>query len=173
VLELKQSRRSALYGLTPPVSKPDPSSGNRSSRRQAAAVDKAARIVDAQRIQVAGGNQYYGEVSMNGQSFLVSERSPFKSKIDLDDLDEAGFAEYARICGSVLGQVHARSDEDTGVMRGQAENRILASVRPELFRCDIARFAQMAADRVIRDYRLFCKDHALGAFDFMNAMEQP
>ncbi|MBX9603913.1 MAG: DUF2252 domain-containing protein [Bryobacteraceae bacterium] len=170
ILEMKQARRSAMSGLTPNASGTgEARNGKRRTRR----MNDAARVVQAHRMQIAGGNQYLGEVEMNGQSFLVSERSPYKGKMDLKGLTQAEFLEYARICGSVLAQVHARSDEDTGAMTGQAENRILSAVRPEVFRSDIARFAEVAADRVTRDYRLFRKDHGLRAFEFVKAMEQP
>lgn len=161
LLEMKQTRRSALFGLTPPV-----------QDAESKPAGEAERVVFAQRIHVAGGDRYYGEVSHDGHSFLVRERSPYKGKIDVDDLSYGELCEYARICGATLSQVHARSDEDTGVMQGQAETRILQSVRPELFRSDIARFAEVAGDRVCRDYDLFVKDQARGAFDFVSAIDR-
>ena len=162
LLEVKQSRRSALAGLVPPS--PDQQPQNASG--------EAERVVYAHRIHVAGGDRYYGEVSMNGHSYLVRERSPFKAKIEVKHLDEAGMQEYADICGSTLAQVHARSDEDTGVGKGQAETRILECLRPELFRSDVTRFAELAAKRVCRDYKLFLKDHAKGAFNFVGAIDR-
>jgi uncharacterized protein (DUF2252 family) len=151
ILEIKQARRSALYGLTP-------------NTRQAEG--EAERIVEAHQIHVAGGDRYYGQVEIDGTSFLVRERSPFKAKIDLEKLDEKSMGDYADICGVVLAQVHARSDEDTGVEgEGQAEQRILSSIRPKLFVDDMVRFSEVAGSRVIGDYRHFRKDHALQAFN--------
>ena len=134
-------------------------------------VESRARCL-AQRVHLSGGDRYYGEVTIDGRSFLVRERSPFKGKIDVDDLSESGLREYAHICGLALAQVHARSDEDTGVMKGQAEIRILQSIRPQLFRSDMAKFAEVAADRVERDYKLFLKDHAKSAFNFVSAIDE-
>lgn len=98
----------------------------------------------------AHGDRYYGEVTTHGKSFLVRERSPYKGKIDLKKLSEC---ELGEVQLSAESQVHARSDEDTAVMHGQAEMRILAQ-------------------RVERDYELFLKDHAKGTFDFVSAVDQ-
>jgi uncharacterized protein (DUF2252 family) len=157
ILELKQARRSALHGLTP----------------SARAVEgEAQRIVEAHQIHLAGGDRYYGQVDFDGTSFLVRERSPYKAEVDLEELDEEGMNAYADVCGLVLAQVHARSDEDTGVeQEGQAEHRILSSIRPKLFVDDMVRFAETAADQVVCDFKLFRKDHALQAFDFVKAIE--
>jgi uncharacterized protein (DUF2252 family) len=165
LLEIKQARRSALYGLTaapPEGSIPAPPAGNGQG-------GEGSRVVYAHRIHVAGGDRYYGEVSIDGESFLVREFSPFKGKIDLQSLSRSELREYAHICGTTLAQVHARSDEDTGAMKGQAETRILESIRPTLFRGDVVRFAEEAARGVYRDYAFFSRDHKKGAFQFMAA----
>ncbi|MDX2149102.1 MAG: DUF2252 family protein [Bryobacteraceae bacterium] len=182
LLEIKQSRRSALHGLTPPVpedqqAKAPAPQGNgtkrsRKNRSPRAASGAADRVVYAKRIHLSGGDPYYGEVSMGGESFLVRELSPYKGRLDLKTLSSTELGEYADICGVTLAQVHARSDEDTGVMRGQAETRILQSIRPALFCGDIARFAEHAARRVEHDYALFRKDHSKGAFNFVSAVDE-
>jgi uncharacterized protein (DUF2252 family) len=172
LLEIKQTRRSALFGLTPPGANHRTGPARRRKYEPSGPSSEADRVVYAQRIHVSGGDRYYGEVVIEGESFLVRERSPFKGKIDLKKLSEGELGEYADICGVTLAQVHARSDEDTGVMHGQAETRILQSVRPELFCGDVVRFAENAADRVERDYALYLKDHAKGAFNFVSVIDQ-
>lgn len=157
ILELKHTRRSVLYGLTPA---PDDSE------------DKAERTDKAQTVHLVGGDPYHGFVEMDGRSYLVRERSPFKDDIDVDDLGEDAMQEHADICGHVLAQAHARSDEDTGVMEGQAEIKILESIHPPLFREDVVRFAKAAAKRLKKDWKLFKKDHALGAFQFSGAEDE-
>ena len=52
-------------------------------------------------------------------------------------------------------------------MEGDAEQRILASIRTEVFVDDVVRFSHVAAKRILADYKLFRKDHELGAFSFM------
>lgn len=151
ILELKQSRRSALFGLV--------------GHGLTIADDRAGRIRIAQDIHLVGGDPFYGQTTLDGKSFLVRERSPFKNSIDLDDLDVDGMIEYAAICGRVLAQAHARSDEDTGIMEGNAEAAILASLAPEVFCADIARFAERGADRIEADYEGYVEDFAKGEFD--------
>ncbi|HMB89343.1 MAG TPA: DUF2252 family protein [Rhodothermales bacterium] len=155
ILELKQARTSALRGLIPD----DPDTDT----------DEAEQIVKAQRVHLAGGDPFYGRAEIDGTPFLVRERSPFKDDIDLEDLDVSEMKTYARICGKTLAQTHARSDEDTGIMEGDAEKRILSSISPDIFVDDITRFAKTAAKRLYRDYKLFKEDHKLGAFTFVHS----
>lgn len=154
ILEVKQTRRSVLYGLA--VNGLDKAEND----------DQAGRIVRSHRVHLVGGDPYYGHVDIDGQSFLVRERSPFKEEIDVEDLEYEELGEYAAICGQILAQTHARSDEDTGVMEGSAEERILAALEPTLFTTDIAHFAQVAAKQLRKDWEMFKEDHQLGAFNF-------
>ena len=97
LLELKQARRSALDGLVPPSEH---------------LVDgDADRVVHGQRVQLVSGDRFYGSIKHRGISFLVRERSWFRDDIDLDDLSFKQWRHYARICGEVLAQAHALSDE--------------------------------------------------------------
>ncbi len=153
ILELKQARCSAIHGLVV---------------HDGAEEGEAERIVQSQEIHLVGGDPFYGQVEIDDQSFLVRERSPYKDEIDVDDLDEDELREYARICGEVLAQTHARSDEDTGIMEGDAEKRILSSIIPKLFCQDIIRFAHLATKRIKRDFKSFKQDHKLGVFQFLD-----
>ncbi|MCA9973924.1 MAG: DUF2252 family protein [Anaerolineales bacterium] len=153
ILEMKQARRSVLYGLVPD----DDMEASR-----------APDIVTAQHIHLVGGDPYYGNVNMDDHSFLVRERSPYKDDVDVDDLDKKELKRYAHICGRTLAQTHARSDEDTGIMEGDAEKRILSAIIPEVFIDDVVRFAQTAAKRIQKDYELFQADLKLGAFEFLH-----
>jgi uncharacterized protein (DUF2252 family) len=155
ILEFKQSRRSALFGLV--------------GHELSIANDRAGRIQIAQDVHLVGGDPFYGQTILNGMSFLVRERSPFKNSYDVDDLDADTLRDYAEICGRVLAQSHARSDEDTGIMEGNAEAAILATLTPKVFRADMIRFGEYAADRICADHKGFKKDFAKGAFKF----EQP
>ena len=157
ILEMKQARRSVLHGLVPFAEGTDS--------------EKAKQVVQAHSIHLAGGDPFYGRATYDDHEFLVRERSPFKDDIDVDGLDADGLTEYADICGRTLAQPHARSDEDTGVMEGNAEEKILSSIKPKLFADDVVRFAQRAAHRIVKDWKLFKKDHALGAFEFLHSGE--
>lgn len=161
ILEMKQTRRSALYGLVPANDITPDSDADDS--------DSARRVVAAHQVHLVGGDPLYGFAEIDGQSFLVRERSPFKDEIDVEDLDADGLAEYADICGQALAQPHARSDAETGIMTGSAEKRILSSIIPELFCADVVDFAEIAARRVYDDHALFRRDHACGAFQYWDS----
>lgn len=150
IMEFKHSRHSALEGLTP------------GDTRQASG--KAERIVWAQQIHLVGGDPYYGYTTLDQQSFMVRERSPYKNNIDTDTLNYDELKTYANICGKTLAQIHARSDADTGVSEHCAEQQILASIDPASFPGDIARFAETGARRLLADYEAFKKDHRRGVF---------
>lgn len=156
VLELKQARRSALYGLVP---------------RHAAADDDAAapqgeRVVHAQQVHLVNGDPLYGSAEIEGTSFMVRERSPFKYEVDTARLDRDSLVAYAGICGQALAQPHARSDAGTGDTGAGTEHQILASVHPALFRDDVVVFAEETAARVATDFGLFRRDRDLGAFRY-------
>ncbi|QDU37503.1 hypothetical protein Mal4_18170 [Maioricimonas rarisocia] len=163
VLEMKQTRRSALYGLVPNHRSLD--GGNGQSEGEMSG--EAGRIVQSHQIHLVGGDPYYGETTLDERNFLVRERSPLKDDIDVDDLSHSELKEYASICGRTLAIAHARCDEDTGLIEGDAEKEILGSVNREVFTGDIVRFSECAVRRLRRDHRMFCKDHAAGAFEFI------
>ncbi|CAN5482000.1 hypothetical protein BH11ACT7_BH11ACT7_30280 [soil metagenome] len=150
LLEFKQARRSALEGLVPPAEH---------------LVDgNADRVVHGQRVQLVSGDRFYGSIRHQGISFLVRERSWFRDDIDLDDLSFKQWRRYAQICGAVLAQAHALSD-DAGLVDHDVEPDIVEAIGiPDLFVNDILRFAEEADDRCADDHQGFCADHALGAF---------
>ena len=150
----RTTRRSALAGLTPI----DP---EKAQEQEDAA---AERVVTSHHVHLVGGDAYFGHVTIDDTSFLVKERSPYKDDIDIDELSASTMAEYAGICGHTLAAAHARCDEDSGIMEGDAEKKILSSLEPEVFIDDIVRFTEEAARRLKRDFRHFRHDHALGAF---------
>ncbi len=156
VLELKQARRSALYGLVPRSAIADEDADGA----------QGARIAHAQHVHLVNGDPLYGAAEVDGTSFLVRERSPFKHEVSTADLDRDALLTYAGICGQALAQPHARSDEETGVMAGSAEHKILASVHQELFVDDVVCFTEQAAVRVLDDFEMFRRDRDLGAFRY-------
>ncbi|MGY1827945.1 DUF2252 family protein [Blastococcus sp. SYSU DS0541] len=150
LLEFKRARRSALSGLVPP-------SGYE--------VDgQADRIRHAQRVHLVSGDVFYGSVDIDGESFMVRERAPYRDDIGLGSLSPREWKQYAGICGRVLAHTHAMSDE-TGNVDYDVEPAILDAIgNRDLFVDDVLRFAEEAADRVRRDHGYFTADHALGAF---------
>lgn len=150
ILELKQARRSALAGLAP--------------QSQYEQHGEADRVVNAQAVHLVGGDPFYGHATIDGQSFLVRERSPFKNDIDLEDLSKKQWRSYAEACGRSLAQAHALAD-DSGAVEQDIEPLILEAVgEPDLFIDDICRFADDAIERIYADHEFFIADHELGAF---------
>lgn len=150
IIELKQARRSALAGLTPPSD---------------FGVDGAGdRITDAARVQLVNGDAFFGHVDFEDMSFMTRERSPYKNEIELADLSKSEWRDYAGLCGQTLAHAHALSD-DAGERTVDIEPLILQAAGPvDLFVDDILGFAVEAADRLRRDHAYFRADHRLGAF---------
>jgi uncharacterized protein (DUF2252 family) len=150
IIEFKQARRSALAGLAPPS--------------EYAVDGNAERITHAHGVHLVRGDRFYGAIEMDGLSFMVRERAPYRDDIDLDELSKKQWRSYARICGASLAQSHALSDE-AGLVDHDVEPDVLTAIGPEdLFVEDIVGFATEAADRVRSDHAHFRADHALGAF---------
>ncbi len=96
---------------------------------------------------------------------MSRERAPYRDDIDLDDLSDKSWKQYARVCGAALAQSHALSD-DLGEIDYDVEPSIVAAASPRnLFIADIVRFTEEAADRLKGDHAFFREDHAHGAFD--------
>jgi uncharacterized protein (DUF2252 family) len=151
VLEMKQARRSALDGLTPPSDLRLDGEGE--------------RIAEAHHLQVVGGDVFYGSIHYDGVSYMIRERAPYRDDVDLDDLSKKEWKAYARICGQSLAQTHALTD-DAEHIDVDIEPLIMEAIgRPELFVDDVVRWAVEAADRVRADHGAFRTDHALGAFE--------
>lgn len=156
LLEFKQARRSALEGLVPPSAH--------------VVVGDADRVVHGQRVQLVSGDRFYGSIKHQGISFLVRERSWFRDDIDLDDLSFGKWREYAELCGGLLAQAHALSDE-AGLVDHDVEPEIVAAIGlDDLFVDDIVRFAAEADARNNGDHKAFRADHALGAFRRVDVM---
>lgn len=118
ILEFKQAKRSALRGLVPPFEKT-----KRQKVKQSEGEQAAREVVRAHDVHLVGGDPLYGHATVDGRSFVVRERSPYKTAISVKKLAADELETYACICGAVLAQTHSRSDEDTGVQKGEAETR--------------------------------------------------
>ena len=151
IIEFKRARRSALHGLVPAS---DFDAGTR-----------AARVSHGQSVQLARGDVFFGAVEIDGESFMSRERAPFRDDIDLDELSDKTWKQYAGVCGAALAQAHALSD-DLGEVDYAVEPSIVAALRPvPLFIADILQFTEEAAARIEVDHRNFCEDHEKGAFE--------
>ncbi len=150
IIEFKQARRSALAGLVPPSD--FVLDGN------------AERISHAQGVHLVRGDRFYGAAELDGLSFMVRERAPYREKIDLAKLSKQQWSTYAAICGRSLAHSHALSDE-SGLLDYDIEPAILAAIGvDEVFAEDIVDFSASSAERVRQDHEYFRSDHRRGAF---------
>jgi len=153
IIEFKRARRSALDGLVPVQ---DFSAG-----------DQGDRIAHGQSVHLSQGDVFYGEMEIDGMSFMSRERAPFRESIDLDDLSKKSWKRYAHACGLALAQAHARSD-DAGQLDYDIEPAILEAMRPHrLFIDDVLDFADEAVQRLRQDHAYYQRDYALGAFSMV------
>lgn len=155
ILEMKQARRSAMLGLVPFEDLVEDDEGS-----------TARRIATAQSVHLVGGDPLYGFATIDGESFLVRERSPYKNDVDVAELDLDELIEYASICGAATAQPHARSRAHGEPPEDNTAATILASINPALFTADVVAFSELMFDRVAADHALFSADHALGAFAY-------
>ena len=126
---------------------------------------EGARIAHGQSVHLSQGDVFYGDVELDGMSFMTRERAPFRDDIDLDELSKKSWKRYARACGRALAQAHARSD-DAGQLDYDIEPRIREAMEPvELFVDDLLCFAEEAVERVRRDHEFYRRDHAFRAFE--------
>ena len=107
------------------------------------------RVVEGQRLMQAQSDIFLGWTSMRGRDYLVRQLADHKASVDPADLGGRGLAEYARMCGEVLGKGHARSG-DAAVLAGYCGKGT------KLDRA-LARFAFDYARQVDADYALFRK----------------
>ncbi|TNE43129.1 MAG: DUF2252 domain-containing protein [Deltaproteobacteria bacterium] len=124
------------------------------------------RTVDAHLVQVEGGDRFYGHVDMDGESYLIRERNPHKAGVDLSKMDEDDFKDYAKVCGEVLAQAHARSDTLAGSVGKSSVERILRSLDVDAFAKDCVDDAVLLAEQMTQDYHHFCSEAEQGVFQF-------
>lgn len=150
IIEFKRARRSALDGLIP-------SGGFHAG-------EMGDRIAHGQSVHLANGDVFYGEMEIDGLSFMTRERAPFRKSMKLEKLSKKAWKAYAHACGQVLALAHARSD-DAGQLDYDIEPAILEAMGPTgLFIEDTLNFASEALERLLQDHDYFRQDHALGAF---------
>jgi uncharacterized protein (DUF2252 family) len=144
ILELKQETGSALAPFTVAPS---------------GAGSAADGVAEAERVQSTAADPLYGSLTLGSapesrKSFVVRERSPFKSGLDWRALDYDDFQDYARTAGALLAQAHARSDE-TQADNERVEASILRAVDAKTFPAELARAAGRGADRLTTEFRSF------------------
>ena len=156
ILELKQEENSVMQRHTPP---------NLMQLRMGGHPPNGERVAKAHDVQVQDGDRFYGHAEIGGQSFLVRERSPHKSSIKLEKLDADEMEDYAKVCGKILAQAHARSAEQS-VGGKSLQDSMLQIVQDDAFSESLLDFAKDMGEQVTHDHSVFVKAHQEGAFAF-------
>ncbi|MEH3078285.1 MAG: DUF2252 family protein [Quadrisphaera sp.] len=142
------------------------SEGGKGATRQRSTAEAFVRgYADAMRAYAADATEAFDEMRRDNAPPLIAalldhavrgSRAAYLTSRYLDA--------YARVCGRVLANLHARSDE-AGRVDHDVEPEILAAMAPlDLFVEDVVDFAAEAADGVRTDHASYRRDHAHGAF---------
>jgi uncharacterized protein (DUF2252 family) len=102
------------------------------------------RVVVGQRLMQAASDIFLGWTNGEGHDYYVRQFRDMKGSVNLDVMNEPGFATYARLCGQVLARAHARSG-DAAMIGGYLG-------RGQAFDIAIAAFALAYADQTERDH---------------------
>lgn len=144
VLEVKQSGASVLAPFTEADPRP-----------------AGERVLAAQHQLSPGGDSLYGALSLEGQSFIIRERQPVKSVVDLTKLNGKELEGYAKACGAALAAAHARSPGAQGVSAAKLIHQALGKKLVE----SILHTAVTEADKVVVDHGLFKGLWSSGEFE--------
>ena len=155
ILELKQERPSVL----------DPFVGNGLLTFSS----HGSRVAYAESIHLPRANPFYGYTEIQGISYLVRKRSPFKRSVELRDLTkEKAFLSYVEACGETLALAHLQSDEVLQDVYSDIAASILHSIHPGTFSDDISGFAVKMADQVVLDWEAYREAHRQGLLEAKN-----
>jgi len=139
ILEIKQERPSVLapyIGELPVVFETE-----------------GARVAFAEHKHLPNANPYYGYTTIAKNPYLVRKRSPFKSRVNIIELDNiADFEAYIQACGSALADAHLRANIPLRRQKSVSK-RILKSIKTDDFDLEMAYFAMNMAKQVRRDYK--------------------
>jgi len=113
-------------------------------RRERSFDNEGRRVVEGQRRMQAQSDPFLGWTSFGGSGYLVRQLSDHKACIDDTQLHRSGLMEYARVCGEVFGEGHARSADAIELAGYCGSGSGLDD--------GIAEFAERYAEQTERDY---------------------
>ncbi len=106
------------------------------------------RVVEGQRLMQATSDIMLGwTTSATGTEYYVRQLKDMKASVDLTKFDPDDMESYARVCGAVLANAHARSGDPALIAGYLGSNRSFARA--------VTRFAVAYADQNERDYQAF------------------
>ncbi|WP_018883959.1 DUF2252 domain-containing protein [Paenibacillus massiliensis] len=120
------------------------------------------RVTATQQAMHHKADPYLGYLTLEDRDFYVRERSPYKKRLKLEQIqDTEDMADILSAMACLTAKMHARADADVeqGVLGYHSEYAIYEAMgnSPEGFVKHISRWAFGYANQVEQDYQLFCE----------------
>ncbi|MEW7832373.1 DUF2252 domain-containing protein [Acinetobacter baumannii] len=112
------------------------------------------RVVHGQQLMQAASDIFLGFSSISNQHFHVRQLRDMKISVDLSDMDDEYFYEYAESCGLALAHAHAKSGNADVLMGYLGEGNTIVEV--------LQTYAEEYAERNLNDYDQFMNEVADG-----------
>ncbi len=118
------------------------------------------RVAATQQAMHHEADPFLGYLTFGGKQYYIRERSPYKKKLKLSDLEgKKDFLEALEIMGRITAKAHARADADVenGVLAYHSEDEIAEAMgeKSGVFARDLAMWAVSYARQTEADYQLF------------------
>lgn len=118
------------------------------------------RVAATQQAMHHEADPFLGYLIVGGKHYYIRERSPYKKKLKLSDLEgKKDFLEALEIMGRITAKAHARADADVenGMLSYHSEDEIAQAMgdKSGVFTRDLALWAMSYARQTEEDYRLF------------------
>ncbi|MNP32733.1 hypothetical protein D3C76_1259330 [compost metagenome] len=118
------------------------------------------RVAVTQQAMHHEADPFLGYLTVEGKQFYIRERSPYKKKLKLSDLEgKKDFVEALEIMGRITAKAHARADADVenGILAYHSEDEIAEAMgdKSGVFARDLALWAVSYAKQTEEDYKLF------------------
>ena len=120
------------------------------------------RVIATQQAMHHKADPYLGFLTLEGRDFYVRERSPYKKRLNLEDVESPeDMTRILEIMGRLTAKMHARADADVnmGLLPYHSEKEISRAMGPDpaVFAQFISEWAYTYANQVEKDYSLFCE----------------
>ena len=112
------------------------------------------RVVHGQQLMQAASDIFLGFSSTLDQHFHVRQLRDMKISVDLSDMDDEYFYEYAESCGLALAHAHAKAGNADVLMGYLGEGSAIVEV--------LQSYAEAYAERNLNDYQQFMNEVADG-----------
>ncbi|KXZ43733.1 hypothetical protein GPECTOR_81g181 [Gonium pectorale] len=129
-----------------------------------AVANNAERAVKAYKKLINQADNHLGWMTFLSGNYSVRERSPFKASLDTAGVDLSSLTNLAEQWGVMLAGAHARSDGGSFGTPTSFETVVknLVAGNQDLFKTEVADFAQRYANQVNEDFSIFRTSLAAG-----------